>query len=139
MKNLFLLALCGFVVGSVAAQVEPAFGIDSFKKEFVAKYVKKDPATDAEKEFAAAVAKSNCNVCHVGKNKKERNAYGKALDELLDKKADAKDLPKIQAALDKVAGEKSDPKDPNSPTFGELIQQGKLPGGDAPAEAAAGN
>jgi hypothetical protein len=39
-----------------------------------------------------------------------------------------------QAALNKVAGLKSDPKDPKSPTFGESIKAGKLPGGE-PKEA----
>ena len=131
-----MLAVCGSIaVGSLLAQT--AFGVESFKKEFEAKYVKKDPTTDAEKSLAAAVTKTKCNVCHVGKTKKVRNEYGKALDELLDKKTDAKNIPKIQEALDKVAGMKSDPKDPNSPTFGQLIVQGKLPGGEEPAAPAA--
>ncbi len=134
MKSVLLLAVCGTIaLGSVLTQT--AFGIEAFKKEFEAKYVKKDAATEAEKSLAAAVMKVKCNVCHVGKTKKERNEYGKALDELLDKKADAKNTAKIQEALDKVAGQKSNPKDPNSPTFGQLIEQGKLPGGDEPAAA----
>ena len=137
MKNLCLLTLCGFLVGALTSSVKPVFGIDAFKKEFVAKYVKKDPATDEEKAFAAAVTKANCNVCHVGKTKKVRNEYGKALDELLDKKADIKATAKIQEALDKVGGMKSDPKNDASPTFGELIGKGKLPSGDAPSETAA--
>jgi hypothetical protein len=138
MKNLCLLTLCGFLVGALTSSVKPVFGIDAFKKEFVAKYVKKDPTTDEDKAFAAAVTKANCNVCHVGKTKKVRNEYGKALDELLDKKADMKNTAKIQEALDKVGGMKSDPKDDTSPTFGELISKGKLPGGE-PAPATAGN
>ncbi|HEY2894440.1 MAG TPA: hypothetical protein VGJ16_09520, partial [Pirellulales bacterium] len=69
-----------------------------------------------------------------------RNEYGKALDELLDKKADMKDTKKIQEALETVAGKNSDPKNPSSPTFGDLIKQGKLPGGEDSATAsAAGN
>ena len=69
--------------------------VEPFKKEFDAKYVKKEPGTDAEKEFAAAVAQAKCNVCHAGTSKKMRNDYGKALGTLL-KKADAKNIPKIQ-------------------------------------------
>jgi hypothetical protein len=130
MKNLCLLSLCGFLIGTLLAKVDPVYGIDAFKKEFVNKYVKKEPATDSEKALAAAVAKANCNVCHVGKAKKTRNEYGKALDELLDKKTDIKDAAKIQGALEKVAGMKSDPKDPNSPTFGQRIEKGQLPGGE---------
>jgi hypothetical protein len=122
------------LVGSNAA-----YGIEAFKKEFVALYVKADSADAGDQAFAAAVKKANCNVCHVGAKKKDRNEYGKALDELLDKKADAKDSEKIKAALEKVAGMKSNPADASSPTFGDLIKEHKLPGGDAPAAAAAGN
>lgn len=137
MKNLCLLTLCGFLAGSLFATIKPVYGIDAFKKEFLKKYVKADAADGPDKAFADAVKAANCNVCHAGKtNKKMRNEYGKALDELLDKKADMKDTVKIQDALEKVAGMKSDPKDPGSPTFGELIKQGKLPGGDEPAAAA---
>ena len=72
---------------------------------------------------------AKCNVCHVGKSKKDRNAYGHALADLLDKKEDAKDVAKIRAALEKVAGMPSDPAKADSVTFGDLIKQGKLPGG----------
>jgi hypothetical protein len=137
MKNFCLLLLCGFVAGTLLARLETAYAIAPFKKEFDDKYVKKDPTTPEEKALAAAVAEAKCNVCHVGKNKKDRNAYGEALNKLLDKKADMKDKAKIQAALDTVASEKSKADDPNSPTFGELIPQGKLPGGEEPAQAAA--
>jgi hypothetical protein len=131
MKTAFMVVLgC-----SVALTAVKAYAIPAFNKEFDNKYVKKDASTGPEKALAEAVAKVKCNVCHVGKTKKERNEYGKALDELLDKKTDIKDIPKIQDALEKVAGMKSNPKDPASPTFGELIKQGKLPGGEEPAAA----
>ncbi len=129
MKNAIVLTIGGLMIAS-SLIVAPGYGIDAFKKEFDAKYVKKDPASDAEKALAVSVNKVKCNVCHVGKNKKARNEYGKALDHLLDRKADAKNKAKIQAALDEVANMKSDPKDDKSPTFGELIEQGKLPGGE---------
>ena len=90
-------------------------------------------STDATvKAFSEAAAKANCLICH-GKDAngkqdtKLRNAYGQALDKLLDKKTDIKDAPKIQKALDTVAGEKSNPSDAASKTFGELIKDGKLP------------
>jgi hypothetical protein len=137
MKNFCLLVLCGFVVGTLLGRLESAYAIAPFKKEFDDKYVKKDPATPEEKALAAAVSEAKCNVCHVGKNKKDRNAYGEALNALLDRKTDMKDKAKIQAALDKVAEQKSNPNDPNAPTFGELIKQGKLPGGEEPVQAAA--
>ena len=128
MKNFCLLVLCGFVAGTLFGRVEPARAVDAFKKEFEAKYVKKDGGTDEEKALAAAVSKAKCNVCHVGTKKKDRNDYGKALDTLLDKKD--KDSSKIQEALDKVSEMKSKSDDAASPTFGELIKQGKLPGGE---------
>jgi hypothetical protein len=130
MKSVFIAAVCACLAfGGLG--MPAAHGIEAFKKEFDAKYVKKDPTTDAEKELAEAAAKVKCNICHVGMNKKMRNEYGKALDELLDKKADAKNQKKIQDALDTVAAMKSNPQDASSPTFGELIQQGKLPVGAA--------
>ena len=61
-----------------------------------------------------------------GEGKEDRNAYGHALAELLDKKEDAKNMEKIRKALETVAGMKSAD---GEPTFGELIKMGKLPGG----------
>ena len=137
MKNFCLLVLFGFVAGSVLARVESAHAIAPFKKEFETKYVKAEPATPEEQALSAAVKEAKCNVCHVGTKKKDKNNYGLALDELLDKKTDAKDAAKIQEALEKVAAMKSDPNDAASPTFGELILQGKLPGTDSTAQASA--
>ena len=137
MKNLCLLAVFGFAAGAVIAHVESAHAIAPFKKEFENKYVKAEPATPEEEALAAAVKQAKCNVCHVGTKKKDKNAYGVALGTLLDKKADAKNPEKIQEALDTVAAMKSDPNDPDSPTFGELISQGKLPAGQEVAQAAA--
>jgi hypothetical protein len=135
MKNACLLALVGFAAGTLLARLPLATAVEPFKKEFEAKYVKKDATTDAEKNLAAAAEKAKCNVCHVGKSKKNRNEYGKALGTLLTKK-DGKNTEKIQDALDKVAAMKSNPKDDSSPTFGDLIKEGKLPGGEEPAAAA---
>jgi cytochrome c553 len=133
MKKVLLTVLAGIFVLGVS--LDAAQAIAPFKKEFDEKYVKKESADPKDQEFAAAVKKANCLVCHAknaeGKeDKKIRNAYGKALDILLDKKTDAKDVAKIQGALDTVAKEKSNPDDPNSPTFGDLIASGKLPGGN---------
>src|SRR5262249_2128465 len=107
------------------------------KKEFEEKYIKKEPGTEAEKSLAAAYQKAKCNTCHVGTTKKKRNDYGQALNTLLTKK-DVKDKEKIKGALDTVAKMKSKKNDEGSPTLGELIEQGKLPGGDPAPAAAAG-
>ena len=109
----------------VSASARPAFAIKQFFDEFKAVYVKADTPLAAEVETA------KCNVCHVGKNKKDRNAYGDALAELLDKKEDAKNVEKIRQSLEKVAAMPSDPAKADAPTFGALIEQGKLPGGAA--------
>lgn len=119
-KALFVLLFAAFAFG---VQPNSAKAIKPFFDEFKAKYVKED-GDEGDKKFAAEVEKVKCNVCHFGKEKKNRNDYGKALDKLLDKKADAKDKAKIQKALDTVAEEKS----AAGPTFGELIKEHKLPG-----------
>ena len=111
----------------VASSCRPAFAIKQFFDEFKAVYVKPDSNDPAEKALAAAVETAKCNVCHMGMNKKDRNAYGNALAELLDKKEDAKNMEKIRQSLEKVAGMPSDPAKSDSPKFGDLIKQGKLP------------
>jgi Leucine Rich Repeat (LRR) protein len=131
----------------VTGRAPTAQALPPFFKEFQAKYVKADSADEKDKAFANTVTQTaKCNVCHVaGQDKKARNAYGKQLAMLLKKdnfkaerlKAEAeKCTAEIVAALDAVAAMKS--AEGESPTFGELIAQGKLPGGDVkPADAAA--
>jgi len=120
------VAMVGVAVAvMVSASARPAFAIKQFFDEFKAVYVKADTPLAAEVETA------KCNVCHVGKNKKDRNAYGDALAELLDKKEDAKNVEKIRQSLEKVAAMPSDPAKADAPTFGALIEEGKLPGGAA--------
>jgi hypothetical protein len=120
MKKAVLFLLCGaFVLGLSLPSVK---AVPPFKKEFDSKYVKPD-GTPAEKALAAAAEGAKCNICHVGKEKKDKNAYGIELGKHL-KKADAKDAEKIQKALSEVESAKS----PGGKTFGELIKEGKLPG-----------
>ncbi|MEI7564001.1 MAG: hypothetical protein WCJ39_10675 [bacterium] len=120
------VAMVGVAAALMAgASARPAFAIKQFFEEFKAVYVK------ADTPLAAAVETAKCNVCHVGKSKKDRNAYGNALAELLDKKEDAKNVAKIRESLEKVAAMPSDPAKADAPTFGALIEQGKLPGGEA--------
>jgi len=130
MKKAFCVLSAAAVVGGL--MISSAHAVPAFKKEFDAKYVVKDSPDATVKAFAEAASKANCQICHgkdaTGKNDpKKRNAYGQALDKLLDKKTDAKDIPKIQEALDTVAKEKSNADDASSKTFGELIKEGKLP------------
>jgi hypothetical protein len=117
--RLFTLALA-FGFGFAGRE---AFAIKQFFDQFKELYVKEGTP------LAAEVEKAKCNVCHVGKKKTDRNAYGHALAELLDKKTDKDDVEKIRKALETVANESSNPDDPAAPTFGDLIEAGKLPGG----------
>lgn len=119
----FVLGIAVAVFAGSAAR--PAFAIKQFFDEFKTMYVKDGSPLAAEVETA------KCNVCHVGKSKKDRNAYGNALAELLDKKEDAKNVEKIKQALADVAKMPSDPNNKDSATFGKLIEEGKLPGGPA--------
>jgi hypothetical protein len=123
-KFALTLVAAAFVAGST---IHTAHAIPPFNKEFDSLYVK----DSKNEEFVASVKKAKCLVCH-GKDaegkeqKKIRNEYGKAVGKLVTKK-DKDDVEKIKAALETVAKEKSNPEDPNSPTFGELISKGKLP------------
>jgi cytochrome c2 len=100
----------------------PAFAIKQFADEFKEVYVKDGSP------LATAVEAAKCNVCHVGKNKKDRNAYGEELAKLLDKKTDKEDKAKIKQALEAVA---KLPSKEAGKTFGDLIAAGQLPGGPA--------
>jgi hypothetical protein len=118
-RQVLVLGLGVALTGGILAR--PAFAIKQFQDEFKSLYVQEGTP------LAAEVERVKCNVCHVGKDKKERNAYGKALDERLDKKADKDDKEKIRKMLEEVAALPSDPEKKDSPTFGDLIKSGKLP------------
>lgn len=115
-----------------------------FHKRFEEKYVIENGNAD----FVAAIAEMKCNVCHVpDKPKKQRNAYGNALADLIPGNAqmrlnqarkagkeqlaaeEAKLLKELDEAFKKVETLPSDPTNDKSATFGELIKEGKLPGG----------
>ena len=88
---------------------------------------------------------NRCFVCHQGKkSRKNHNAFGKPLVELLDRKKDIKDNEKIAAAIKKVVAMHVDPKDEKSETYLDRIKASKWPGGEfedlqkEPAEQTAG-
>jgi hypothetical protein len=118
----FRLVVLGMSL-AVAGSGREAFAIKQFADEFKEVYVKEGTP------LAAAVEEAKCNVCHKGKSKKDHNAYGEALAKLLDKKEDKTNKEKIRQALETVAKESSDPSKPDAPTFGDLLAEGKLPGG----------
>ena len=134
MKRILLPLLVGVPVflAVLWLTASPAEAIKNFQKNFVTKYVKTrdgDSKQVAQKKamLAKTIEKAKCNICHEGRHKKKRNAYGEELAKLLDKKADARNTKKIIKALEKVGKARSDPKDRKSLTFADLIRQGKLP------------
>ncbi len=102
-----------------------------YAKAFVAKFVKKDSTDPNEKAFAEAASNAKCLVCHEGDSKKNRNAFGKDFLKTLqagdDTAKNVKDTKKIDEALDAVMKVHVDAKDPKSPTYGDLVKEGKLP------------
>jgi hypothetical protein len=114
-----------FALVAVLLSVRPAQAILQFQKEWVKLYVGDDKDTD----FGKQVKKANCWVCHQGKLRKHHNSYGIHLVDLLDKKADMKNPEKIIEAIKKVEAMHSVAGDDTSPTYGELIERGELPGG----------
>jgi cytochrome c2 len=128
MKKAICALLAALFAGSASlfpmshAQADPAF-----KKGFETLYVKTDSTDPKDVALAEAVKKAKCNICHMGKSKKMRNAYGEELAQLLDRKKDRKDTAKIEEAIKKVGEMKSDKNNESSPTFAELIAQGRLP------------
>ena len=83
-RSHMLGVVTGITVGIVVGlSSRPAFAIKQFSDQFKAMYVKPESTDPNEKALAAEFETAKCNVCHVGKNKKERNTYGEALADLL--------------------------------------------------------
>lgn len=116
-------------LAAVALSASPALAVKQFKERFENRYIKADSSEPKDVALREAYEKAGCNVCHEGESRKNRNAYGRALHEFLDKK-DKDDDAKIDSALEKVESKRSVADDAKSPTFGELLRQGKLPAGD---------
>ncbi len=122
---------CAMVVG--VFYTRPAGAVKPFLEQFKALYVKPKTTDRTMLIFNEAVAAKGCTVCHRGeatKPIKDWNAYGMQLKKLLNAKRDAQNPKAIRAALGKVSRLKSNPDDPKSPTFGQRLQQGKLPVGE---------
>ena len=108
--------VCGLVLGGVvvASMGHEAEARPNYLKEFIGAY----PKVKAEAES------SKCLVCHYGDSKKNRNDYGAAFGEALGA-PNIKDAAKLAEALKKAEGGKSSVE---GKTFGDLINDGKLPG-----------
>ena len=76
-RKLSWLLVVGFALALILSLAQsPAEAIPPFQKEFVKMYA--PPGSP----LAAKVKKVKCNICHKGKKKKNRNAYGDALAKL---------------------------------------------------------
>jgi hypothetical protein len=127
MRQLTLIALLG-LLSTFGVGAPRALATAKFQAVFLKEYI-----NDHEnKDFAKMVkTKARCHTCHRGKKAGPyHNSFGKHLIPLLDPKKDAKDDDKIKAALAQVMKLHSDPEDEKSPTYGEMIANGELPGGD---------
>ena len=125
MKKVSLLLVCLMFVCSAG----PAWAIPPFSEAFKKAYVKPGEPLEAK------VAEVKCNVCHMGKEKKDKNEYGKAVGKFL-KKADftgdakkfenVKDEPAQKAMAEGLKSAEAE-KSSGGKTFGELIKAGELP------------
>jgi hypothetical protein len=122
-RLIILVALLFGVCIASPAGADPRFYIE-FKKEYLDNH--------PDKKFVAEVNKgmNKCLVCHQGKKRKNHNAFGKPLVDLLDRKKDLKDVEKIRAALKKVVVMKVDPNNEKSETYHDRIKASKWPGGE---------
>ena len=120
-------AIILIVVVIVLTACSSVFGYAQFKTQFKKLYV----SAHTPKAFKNLVFKASCAICHDQNekkpsgtlNKKFRNPYGEALDELLDK-ADKGNKEKIREALKTIESQKALDSDK---TFGELIDSNQLP------------
>lgn len=115
MKKAVMLVVAGAAV--IGLVVSSADARPKYKTAWDAEYLKEGSAI-----HKALDGKSNCMLCHQGKDKKKRNAYGMAVGNTLGAK-NVMDLAKITEALKKAAAEKAPGSDK---TFGDMIKDGTL-------------
>lgn len=107
----------------------PAHAVLQFYQVYKKEYLENHP----DKKYVEEVDKgtNKCFVCHQGKkSRKNHNAFGLPLVELLDRKKDLKDVKKISEAIKKVVEMNVDPKDKKSETYLDRIKASKWPGGE---------
>jgi hypothetical protein len=110
----------------LVAFASPVLAIPQFYAEFKKDYID----TLKDKKFAEAISKADvkCLICHQGKQKKNRNSFGKEVGKLLTKK-DKSDNEKIAAGLKKALAMHVDAKNEKSETYMDRLQASKWPGG----------
>lgn len=118
--------LCTFLAACmlIGLVTRPAAAVLQFYKVWESEYLTNHP----DQEYAALVKKpaNRCFVCHVGKKRTHRNAYGQQMEEALDWKKDAKNKDKILEVIKKAGEGKFD----DSTTFVQRIEASKFPAGE---------
>lgn len=121
MKKVSLLVAAALVLGVSAS----AFALPPVMPEFIKTY------PGLEEKVKELGDSNKCMVCH-GKSKKDKNEYGKAVGKFVTK-AKVNELKDDEAARSKYIVEgltkAADEKSSGGKTFGEIIKEGKLPGG----------
>ncbi|MEX1041951.1 MAG: hypothetical protein WDZ51_15025 [Pirellulaceae bacterium] len=126
-----------FAATLMLVPVRESFAIPFFFEVFTEKYANSASEGENVKKLVTLAEANKCNVCHIdGQPKKERNAYGTALSEHLDKGKFGKPrletereaaVAEVIAAFDKVAEVKLVADKEDSPTFGANLAAGSLP------------
>lgn len=103
-----------FLAAASLAVVRPADARPQYQKGFAEEY----PALEAE------TLRVRCDACHCSKDRKARNDYGAALHKALKVK-NVKRPDVVRQAMREVEKE---PSAVEGKTFGDLIDEGRLPG-----------
>ncbi len=111
MKKIVYGICCLALVLGTAMQTSEA------RPKYLAEFKEKYPGVEGLDEV-------KCNVCHEGKDKKNKNGYGIAFGTTLNAK-NCKDSEVIQKAL---VGTEAKPSAVSGKTFGDLLKENKLPG-----------
>jgi hypothetical protein len=123
-----MMRYCRLLIAAplLIALVSPAVAVPPFYIEFKKDYLEQLK----DKKFVETVDKADvkCLICHQGKQKKNRNDFGKVVSKFLTKK-DAKDKEKIAAGLKKAFAMHVDPKNDKSETYLDRLKASKWPAG----------
>jgi hypothetical protein len=123
-----MMRYCRLLIGLpiLIAMVTPAIAVPPFYIEFKKDYLEQLK----DKKFVETVDKADvkCLICHQGKQKKNRNDFGKVVGKFLTKK-DAKNKEKIAEGLKKALAMHVDPKNDKSETYMDRLKASKWPAG----------
>ena len=89
----------------VVLAASPANADKAFRDQFKAKYIKPDSTDPKDVALREAFQEAGCNVCHVGDDRENRNAYGQALAKFLSRKTDKKNRSEDPGGLGQGRGD----------------------------------